>query len=68
MNKAIKQALESHEEITFDYLAKLAKFTDEEIKWAQVFWQPTFNKEMIYIYLHFLMYLYVGWQFNLFII
>lgn len=49
-SQIIEQALkENTQEITFSYMAKLANYTEEEQKWARVFWDSAFNRNWLYL-------------------
>ncbi len=45
----VQQALEHQNELTFLELARLAGFTEEEEKWAKIFWEPSFNSGWLYV-------------------
>jgi hypothetical protein len=46
--QVITEALEV-KELDYIKLAQLARFTDEEIEFVRIFWEPAFNKNWIYI-------------------
>ena len=45
----IEQALEKNEELSFLQLAEIAGYNNEELQWAKIFWEATFNSSWIYV-------------------
>lgn len=46
---AVQQALDEGKELTFEDLAAAANYTEEEIGWIKIFWEPAFNGSWLYV-------------------
>ena len=45
----VEKALKSNSQLTFNELSKLANYSEEEQKWAKIFWSSSFNDGWMYV-------------------